>query len=157
MFKLFTSTAAAVAFLVLTACGGAHIYVEEDAIYDGYGYFGDDVAGQSYTASHVELGIRSGNVYEISPGSLQMSFDQSANFVSGNINCNVFQAESIWYEFELALRFTLHENQLCPIDLVGFPEDVYLNDIFEIETYFELGRQVVVLYSENQDVAIYLN
>lgn len=154
MKKLILSLSAAL-FLVLTACGGADIYVEE-VYYDDYGYMGDQVAGQSFSASHIELGIRSGNIFEVAPGSLQMSFDLSANFVSGNKNCNVFQANTVWYEFSLALDFTLIENQFCPIELIGFPEDVYLNDVFEIETYIELGRQVVVLYSEQQDVAVYL-
>jgi hypothetical protein len=141
--------------LTLTACGGSHIYIEEVA-YDDYGYFGDEVAGRSYSATHIELGISSGNVYELDPQSLQIAFDTSATLVAGNKNCNAFQAESIWYDFGVAFDFTILENRICPIALIGFPEDVYLDDIFEIETYFELGRQVIVLYSEQQDVAIYL-
>ena len=139
------------------ACGDSDVYIE-GVVYEGsYGYMGDQVAGRAYTATHVELGIRSGNFFEVTPGSLQLSFNNSALFVAGNKNCNSFQAESVWYEFSLAFRFTVVENQLCPIELVGFPENVYLDDIFEMEVYFELGRQVVVLYSEQQDVAIYLN
>jgi len=142
-------------FLVLTACGGSHIYVDEVG-FDDFSYYGDDLAGLSYSATHVELGIGSGNIYSVDPGSLQISFDISASYVLGNKNCNAFEAETLWYEFGLAFRFSAIENQFCPIDLVGFPEDVYLDDVFEVETYVDLGRQVLVLYSENQDVAIYL-
>jgi|GEM_PF-3232369 len=156
MSKLLVSIVS-LAFLALTACGGSHIYIEEDLVYEGNGYFGADVAGQSYSASHVELGIRSGAFYDVTPGSFQLYFDPSANFVTGNKNCNRFEAESLWYDFSVSFRLTLAENQFCPLDLIGFPENVFLSGLFEIEIYFELGRQIVVLYSEDQDVAIYLH
>jgi len=143
------------ALLTLTACGDSQVFIETVGS-DDYGYFGDDVAGQSYSATYIEMGIYSGNFYELNPQSLQISFSPSANFVTGYKNCNAFQAEALWFDYALAFNFTLLENQFCTIADIGFPEDIFIDDLFEIETYFELGRQVVVLYSEFQDVAIYL-
>lgn len=142
--------------LGLTGCDGSHIYIEEAVQFED-SYYGNELAGRNYLASYVELGIGSGNIYSVDPGSLQVFFDSSANFVSGNKNCNAFQATPIWYEYSLAFSFTYSENSFCPIDLIGFPEGVFLDDVFEVEIYFELGLQTVVLHSENQDVSIYLN
>ena len=143
------------ALLTLTACGGSRIYIEEVG-YDNYGYLGDYVAGHTFSATDIEIGINSGNFYQLNPAGLQMSFSPSANFVTGNKNCNGFQAEVVWFEFALGFNLTFAEDYYCTAEEIGFPEDVYIDDTFEIDTYFELGRQVVVLYSEFQDVAIYL-
>jgi len=143
-------------FLGLTACGGPYVYLEGNSIPND-SYYGDDLAGETYTATHVEFGIGTGALVPVDPGSLQISFDPYAEIIIGNKNCNAFEAVSVWYEFGLALDFTLVENSLCPLDLIGFPEDVYLDDTFEVEVYFELGQKNLVLYSGEQDVTIFLN
>lgn len=139
----------------LTACGEPRLYVSE-VVSDGYGYFGDEVSGSTYQGTFIEYGIGSGDFDEIAPQSLQIAFDDFATIAAGYKNCNAFEAEPIWYEFAVDFNFYYAENLTCPLDSIGFPELIYLDDVFEIETYFEMGVQVVVLYSEYQDIAIYL-
>jgi len=81
MTKILSVFSLSLALLALSACGGAHVYVEE-VYYDDYGYVGDQVAGQTYSVSHIELGINSGNVYSLDPASLQISFDVSAQYIA---------------------------------------------------------------------------
>lgn len=155
MRKLTFLSLALFALASLTACGEPRVVVSE-VIFDGYGYYGHEVAASSYSGTYIEFGIGSGDFYEVAPESLQISFDEFSSIAAGFKNCNTFEAEPLWYEFAVGFNFYYSERRLCPPSTVGFPEYVFLDDVFEIETYFEMGRQVVVLYSEYQDVAIYL-
>lgn len=141
-------------FLGLTACHDSERGI--DYIYDGYGYFGDELAGRDFAVTDVELGIGSGNFYEVDPSNLVLSFDFYAGSITGSKNCNSFNADSNWYEFGVIIDVFFYSNNLCGFDPLEFPEDVLISDAFEIEMSFELGRQILILYSESQDVAIYL-
>jgi hypothetical protein len=152
--RKLTKSALLLIFLALSACGTSVIQGGAVAPND-FAYLGDQVAGQSYVATHIEMGIGSGIWREIRLGNLEVHFDLSANFISGNKNCNAFEANIIWYDYSVAFQFSLAENNLCSVDFFAFPESVYLDDIFEMDVYFDNGVQVMVLYSENQDVAIY--
>ncbi len=141
--------------LSLTACHDSERGI--DYIYDGYGYYGDDLAGRDYAVSYVELGVGSGDFVDVSSNNLRISFDLFAGLVAGNKNCNEFTAEVNWFEFGMLLDFFIIENYQCAPSNFEFPEGVYLSDAFEIEITYELGAQVVVLYSEVQDIRIYLS
>ena len=144
-----------VLMFVFAACGESYIYTPQ-VVYDGASYFGDELSGRSFSGYYYELGIGSGDFYELTPDAFNLHFNNISTFVTGNKNCNMFQSEPIWYDYAIGLDFIFFENFYCQPSGFNLPESISLEDIFEIEIYFDLGQRVLVLYSYTQNVAIYL-
>ncbi len=141
------------ASLGLNACGNPNIGL--NYIYEGDGYYGDDLAGRNFAVTEVEIGIGSGNFYQVDPINLELSFDVFAESISGRKNCNWFDADINWFNFGLVIDVYSFANQFCGADVFEFPENIFLSDAFELELAYELGRQILILYSDSQNVAIY--
>jgi hypothetical protein len=141
--------------LIFTACGDSVVYTP-GIIYDGVGYYGNELSGRSFQGFSYELGIGSGDFYDLNPDAFHLYFNNFSTFVTGNKNCNAFQADPIWYDNAIELHLIYFDNFECIPYGLSFPEGLFIEDLFEIEVYFDFGQRVLVLYSYTQNVAYYL-
>jgi len=144
-----------VLMLMLAACGDSVVFTPE-LVHNGVGYYGNELSGRSFQAFSYEVGIGSGDFYELNPDAFNLYFNNISTFVTGNKNCNAFQAEPIWYDTALELHLIYFDNFECIPYGFSFPEVLFIEDVFELEVYFDFGQRVLVLYSYTQNVAYYL-
>lgn len=142
-------------FLTFTACEG-HVHYVDGPFIEEPSYFSSDFAGKTFSATHVEFGLQTDNIYSVDPGSLQLYFDPFSNQISGNKNCNNFWAEAFILNDLIEISLIEVDLQPCPLEIEGFPEEISLEDRFYIETYSRHGRTFINLVSPAQDIVIYL-